>query len=146
MKILLLAPVCVVAAALLEDKFHAVSSEFLLEARLSGETIYEPVLVLAEVAGVISRVRRDHSPGDVAALRIERFPKMRLRIADGLFARRAARLAARHHLTGADAHYLAVADEFAATLITLDDELLSLNAAGVFTAMKPQKWLRRHGL
>jgi predicted nucleic acid-binding protein len=55
-----------VAGALVEDKFHKIASSFLLEARLAGETIYEPVLVLAEVAGVISRVRKDHTPGDVA--------------------------------------------------------------------------------
>ena len=130
-----------VAAALVEDKFHRVATEFLLEARLVGESIYEPVLVLAEVAGVISRVRQDHSVGDVAALRIEHFPRTRLRIADGPFARRAARLAARHGLAGADAHYLAVAAEFSATLVTLDEELLALDASVIVT-MKPGQWLR----
>ena len=133
-----------VAGALVEDKFHKIASGFLLEARLAGETIYEPVLVLAEVAGVISRVRQDHTPGDVAALRIENFPKTRLRIADGPFARRAARLAARHCLSGADAHYLAVAIEFSAMLVTLDEALLAVKLAGTKIAIHPHQWLRQN--
>lgn len=132
-----------VAAALVEDVFHVVATEFLLEARLAGEVIYEPVLVLAEVAGVVARARRDHSPGDVAALRIEHFPRTRLRIADGSFARRAARLAARHRIGGADAQYLAVAVEFTATLVTLDRELLALEESGVVAVMTPGDWLGR---
>lgn len=133
-----------VAGALVEDKFHKIASSFLLESRLAGETIYEPVLVLAVVGGVISRVRQDHTPGDVAALRIENFPKTRLRIADGPFARRAARPAARHCLSGADAHYLAVAIEFSAMLDTLDEALLAVKLAGTKIAIHPHQWLRQH--
>ena len=135
-----------VASALAEDRFHHVSQQFLFEARLAGEVIYEPVLVLAEVAGVISRVRQDHSLGDVAVLRIENFPRTRLRIADGPFARRAARLAARHRLSGADSHYAALAVEFSSTLITLDGALLDLDAAGVLSAKTPEVWLAEHGM
>ena len=91
----------------------------------------------------MSRVRHDHSLGDVAALQIEHFSRLRLRIADGPFARRAARLAARHALSGADAQYLAVAVEFASTLVTLDDDLLAVDASVVLT-MKPGEWLRRN--
>jgi predicted nucleic acid-binding protein len=130
-----------VAAALVEDKFHQTSAEFLLEARLQGGVIYAPTLILAEVAGVVSRARKDHAYGDVAALRIERFPKTRLRIADGPFARRAARLASRHALSGADAHYVAVASEFGSTLITLDDQLLELGPQ-VVVAMTPRQWFK----
>lgn len=130
-----------VAAALEEDTFHPSCREFLLEARLAGALIYLPTLVLAEVAGVISRVRRDHASGDAAVLRIDHFPRTRLRIADGAFARRAARLAARHALSGADAHYLAVATEFAATLVTLDGALLALHPQVVVT-QTPQAWLQ----
>lgn len=131
-----------VAASLVEDKFHQTSTDFLLEVRVHGSVIYEPVLILAEVAGVISRVRKDHRYGDVAALRIEHFPKTRLRIADGPFARRAARLASRHALSGADAHYLAVAAEFGSTLVTLDEALLSLDPQ-IVVAMTPHQWLKR---
>ena len=130
-----------VASALAEDRFHDVSQRFLLEARLAGEVIYEPVLALAEVAGVISRVRQDHSLGDVAVLRLENFPRTRLRIADGPFARHAAKLAARHQLSGADSHYAALAVEFSSTLITLDQELLALDVAGVISAKTPEDWL-----
>lgn len=132
-----------VASALVEDVFHAVCAEFLLEARLEGETIYEPVLVLAEVAGVLSRVRQDHAAGDVAVLRIERFPRMRLRAADGPFARRAARLAARFALAGADAHYLALAVEFSSTLVTSDDELRERGASAAHI-LTPEEWLREN--
>lgn len=129
-----------VAASLVEDKFHQTCTDFLLEARILGRFIYEPVLVLAEVAGVVSRVRKDHSYGDVAAMRIEHFPKTRLRIADGAFARKAARLASRHRLSGADAQYLALACEFDSTLVTLDDELLKLDPQ-IITAIFPEQWL-----
>ena len=129
-----------VAASLEEDVFHDLCSEFLLDVRLDAQAIYEPVFVLAEVAGVISRVRKQHALGDVAALRIENFSRMRLRIADGPFARCSARLASRHAISGADSQYLTVATEFGTTLVTLDDELLKLNgiAAKIRT---PQQWL-----
>lgn len=129
-----------VAASLAEDAFHQPSAEFLLAARVAGELVYEPVLVLAEVAGVISRVRKNHALGDVAVLRIENFPRTRLRIADGAFARRAARLAARHALSGADAHYLALAMEYDCALVTWDRELLRTTTGTKI--ITPTAWLR----
>lgn len=130
------------AAALWDDVFHPVASEFLLEARLADVAIYEPVLVLAEVAGVVSRVRNDHAPADAAVLRIEHFPRTRLRVADGLLAKKAARLAARHKLSGADAHYVAVALEYGCQLITFDQELLR-RAPPAVPVLTPAAWLRR---
>lgn len=131
-----------VSAMLEEDEFHAACRSFLVEVRHTREILYAPMLLLAEVAGVVSRVRGNHTPGDLAVMHIAHFSGLRLRIADGVFGRRVARLAARHGLRGADAQYVAVAAEFDAPLITLDGELLALNATGVRT-MKPQEWLRK---
>jgi predicted nucleic acid-binding protein len=126
-----------------EDKFHAVCRSFLVEVRLAQETLYAPMLLLAEVAGVVSRVRQSHTPGDLAVLHIEHFPRLRLRLADGAFGRKAARLAARHALRGADAYYVTVAAEFDAPLITLDEEMLALDSK-IITTLKPQEWLKQH--
>lgn len=55
-------------------------------------------------------------------------------------ARRAAELAAIYRLRGADAVYLAVAEEFGTTLVTWDGEMHT-RGANVVTTMTPTEWL-----
>lgn len=58
-------------------------------------------------------------------------------------AERAAQIAAVQRLRGADSVYVAVAEEFATTLITWDSEMLQRGAALV-TTMTPDDWLKAH--
>ncbi len=84
-----------------------------------------PNLVLAEVAGAVSRTRNNPVQGEALAASIARIASARLVPLDEVLAHRAAGLAAQHALRGADAVYGTVALQAGTTLITLDNEQLS---------------------
>jgi predicted nucleic acid-binding protein len=80
-----------------------------------------------------------HASARWAVTRILAQERLDLREIDLAFAAKAARLAARHSLKGADATYLHVAIETRSTLITNDAELLQVKSrARVIT---PAEWL-----
>jgi predicted nucleic acid-binding protein len=84
-----------------------------------------PTLLPAELAGAISRTRGDPVIALDMATALLALPTVRwIPLDDGL-ARRAAELAARHRLRGADAVYAAVAMEHGCELISLDREHLT---------------------
>ena len=93
-----------------------------------------PNLVLAEVAGAVSRTRSNPVQGEALAASIARLANARLVPLDDILANRAAGLAAQHGLRGADAVYGAVALQAGATLITLDNEQLSRLPSAVPTS------------
>jgi predicted nucleic acid-binding protein len=70
---------------------------------------------------------------------IEDFPGIHLISLDLSLARKAAQIAIKHRLRGADAAYVAVADAFDATLISWDQEMLRRCPAAVAT-MSPDRW------
>jgi len=95
----------------------------LLEAiKVQSITLFEPWLVLAEVAGPVSRMLRDPMRGRVYADIIRTFPNIMFVALDESLAQAAADLAADHFLRGADAIYAAVAQRYNVPLISLDDE------------------------
>ncbi|MFN0077533.1 MAG: type II toxin-antitoxin system VapC family toxin [Prosthecobacter sp.] len=129
-----------------EDVFHEPCSHFIDAVRQDRLVVHAPVLLIAEVAGAVARIKKDHVRGDLAALHLRTYESLKIRQADLAFGISAAALASRHHLRGADSHYVAVARETRTTLITLDDELLALDDAGVIAVMKPLDWLRQHSV
>jgi predicted nucleic acid-binding protein len=84
--------------------------------------IVVPTLVLAEVAGAVSRARRDAIRARVVAATLRALPHVTFVALDDELAQQAADLAADHHLRGADAVYVAVARQVNAILVTLDEE------------------------
>jgi predicted nucleic acid-binding protein len=72
---------------------------------------------------------------------VKNFIGMRLIALSIPLAERAAQIAADQRFRGADAVYVAVAEEFAATLVTWDDDMLRRGAALV-TTMTPDDWLK----
>ncbi|MGE0131289.1 MAG: type II toxin-antitoxin system VapC family toxin [Blastocatellales bacterium] len=130
-----------VAAARSVEPHYADSVNFLEEAQAAKVEIICPTLVLAECCAAVAR-----RIGDTAlALRtvglIEKRPGLRLVRLTTVRARRAAQSAAYQRLRGADSIYVATAEEFAATLITWDGEMLKRSAA-VVSAMTPVDWLK----
>ncbi len=95
--------------------------------------IVAPTLVLAEVAGAISRTRRDPIRARVVAATLRALPHVTFVPLDDGLAELAADLAADHRLRGADAVYVAVAQQFHTTLVTLDSEQRTRGAAAVTT-------------
>ncbi len=128
------------------DVFHDACLRLIGCLHQHGIQAFAPALVFPEVAGAVSRIWNDHVKGDLASLHLQRLPWLHIRPIDMPFSIKSAVLASRHGLRGADSTYVAVARETRTTLITLDEEILSLNEAGVISAMKPQDWLKKQRL
>ena len=104
---------------------HEVSRRLLDALGAQVIPILVPHLVLAEVAGAISRTRRNPALAEAFATQLSRLPNVALKILDEALARHAMELAAQHALRGADAVYAAVAVQAGCTLISLDSEHLT---------------------
>jgi len=102
--------------------------------------IIVPVLVLTEVAGTISRMRRDPIASRLAADLLRETRNITFLPVDEALAQEAAELAADYALRGADAIYVAVARRHSCTLISLDREQRE-RAAAVVTARTPAEAL-----
>jgi predicted nucleic acid-binding protein len=129
-----------VAASRPEELQYEVSRRFLTELRKQAANVFCPVLVLPEAAGaIIRRIGYTEITDELIAL-IEEFPGMNLTPLTLSLARRAAQIATAQQLRGADAVYVAVAEEFNAFLVAWDAEMLARGAAVVSTTT-PQVWL-----
>jgi len=95
-----------------------------------------PSLVLAEVAGAVTRTRAVPTQAMAFAATIATLPHVKLLSLDDAMAHEAAALAAQHALRGADAVYAAAALHGGCALVTLDDEQLR-RLKGVVNAITP---------
>lgn len=125
-----------VSAASLTDMLHAASESFLRRVRQSGLRVRCPTLVLPEIASAIIRPTGDAAAAQVTLASVETFPKISFVILTGPRTQAAVQIALTCRLRGADAVYVAVAQEYGMTLITWDQELLARGAAAV-TVMTP---------
>jgi predicted nucleic acid-binding protein len=108
----------------------------------SGYQLFSPVLLLAEVAGAVSRRTQMPLLATQVVERLEREPQMHLVGIDSELARDAAGVAAAHSIGGADALYVALARRLGLSLITWDDE--QRNRAGhLIDAITPAEALER---
>jgi predicted nucleic acid-binding protein len=104
--------------------------------------IFIPNLVLAEVAGTISRTRQDAAKAQAFTGALSRLPNMFLIALDAALAEQAASLAAQHGLRGADSVYAAVAKKYDCILISLDNEHLT-RLTGVVAVQRPEDALKK---
>jgi predicted nucleic acid-binding protein len=109
-----------VADARPQEPHHAQARALLARVAAEDHPVYLPEIVLAEVAAAISRgLRRiDLAAALVAALR--RVPQFQFVPVDSALGDLAAEIAAQYRIRGCDAVYVALAQQRAATLITLD--------------------------
>lgn len=119
------------------EKGHEHSRALLELLHKQNIPIFIPNLVLAEVAGTISRTRQDTDKAQSFAAALSRLPNIFLIPLDAAFAERAASLAAQHGLRGADSVYAAVAKKYDCILISLDKEHLT-RLAGVVAVQRPE--------
>ena len=105
-----------------QEAGHAASRRFLATLQDRVSPMVEPALLLPELAGAISRRWQDADLARRFASAIGRLPHLHLIPLEQRLARQAAALAAQHRLRGSDAVYAAVARQFGATLVTLDEE------------------------
>ena len=129
-----------VSAATPSEVFHADSDRFLTQVRGAGLEIICPALILPETASGIIRPTGSTIAAGLAVTRITTFPNLALIALSQEQAEEAARIAASCRVRGADAVYVAVAQEHGTTLVTWDQELLERGAAAVLT-LTPSDWL-----
>lgn len=115
---------------------HAVCNELLERLAQTATRIVLPTLVLAEVAGALSRELRDPMRGRLAVMLLRELPNVSLVALDDALAQEAAEIAADRALRGADACYVAVARRNNCTLVTLDREQRE-RAAAVVPVLTP---------
>ncbi len=129
-----------VAAVRPEEDYHTVSRRFLHQARVEAVSALCPTLILPECAAAIARPTGDETLAEELVGLIEAYPGLHLVPLSPQLAHRAAQIAAAHHLRGADAVYIAVAEEFGASLITWDLEMLN-RGSSVAQTMTPREWV-----
>jgi predicted nucleic acid-binding protein len=115
---------------------HETSRQVLELLRAQAIPIFEPMLVLAEVAGAISRTRQDPARAEAFAITLGQLPTVTILPLDEALGQQALALAAQHGLRGADAVYAAVAQQAGCTLISLDHEHLT-RLAGLISVQTP---------
>lgn len=106
----------------IRDPDHATCRTLLQRLAADMIPVVVPVLLLVEIAGVISRERRDPIAGRLAVEALRAQPHIRLITLDEFLAQEAADIAADYALRGADAVYVAVARHYNCALVSLDRE------------------------
>jgi predicted nucleic acid-binding protein len=101
---------------------HEDSHRLLAQMQSRALPIIVPTLLLPEVAAAVSRGRQDEALARSFAMALRRLPHLVWVALDEVLARQAVDVAAQHCLRGSDAVYVAVAQRFGSTLITLDRE------------------------
>ena len=115
---------------------HEQSRQFLERVARMETPIFLPNLVCVEVAGAVSRTRRNPAQAQAFVFAMRQLPNVTFIPLDSALAEQASRLAAEYGLRGADSIYAAVALEFGCTLISLDHEHLT-GLAGIVTVRTP---------
>jgi predicted nucleic acid-binding protein len=103
---------------------HRAAMDWFAAAALEEEPILAPVILLAEVAAALARANVDE-PSPMAAIELLRGRRLlELFPIDERIASRAAVIAAALQINGADAIYVALADQLAIPLVTFDRQQL----------------------
>jgi predicted nucleic acid-binding protein len=119
-----------------QDVHHAASRRWLQDQAAAGDLLISPTLLLAEVAGAVSRRTGGAELAHQAVQMLLRVPELRLVSLDSRLGRSAARLASQAALRGADAVYLAAAEQLNLPLVTWDREQL-VRARGLVQVQTP---------
>lgn len=108
-----------------QEPGYEISRQFLAAVGQQPVTIAVPSLLLAEVAGAISRTRQAPTQAHSFATALSKLPNVTLVSLDIPLAELSLQLAAQHGLRGADATYASVTLRTGYTLVSLDNEHLT---------------------
>ena len=111
-----------VARLIAQDAFHELSLLWLVAQRDKGVQFVAPTLLLVEVAAAISRRTGDSGLASKAAEAIENLPDLRLVEMDQSVVKTAVHAGADLGVRGADAIYIAIAQQLSLPLVTLDKD------------------------
>ncbi|MFH1633653.1 MAG: type II toxin-antitoxin system VapC family toxin [Chloroflexota bacterium] len=109
-----------VARMIDQDVFHAISRQWLDEQRTNGMRFIAPTLLLVEVVAAISRRTGDRGLAQRAVDILENLPDLRLVDMDRSLVQIAIRVGVDLGVRGADAFYIAIAQQLHLPLTTLD--------------------------
>lgn len=115
---------------------HPSSKQFLERIRQRGLRVFEPDILLPEVAAAVARAFDNGIRGLALAAALRQVPDFLFIPVDAPLADAAAEIAAKYRLRGCDAVYVAVANQRGATLVTLDRQQLE-RAALVVATVRP---------
>ncbi len=132
-----------VSALIPSDSNFKDSIAFVDRVKSRGSSIYCPSLILPECAGAVVRPTGDLPLAQKAVASIQAWPGINLVSLTKDRAVAGAEIALRLRLRGADAVYVALAQEFGTLLITWDREMLTRGAQAVPT-VTPAEWLAAH--
>ena len=137
-----------ISASSLADSFHADSDTFLSRVRQIGLELYCPTLLLPETASGIVRPTGNTVAAQMAVISVETFPGMNFVSLTEQRAQAATRIVLTRRLRGADAVYVATAQEFGTTLITWDREMLTRGFFSFPTVLTltPTEWLAANAI
>lgn len=107
------------------DSFHSPSRQWITIMMTGGVALAEPVLLLPEVAGALSRSLSDRARAKRAAAIITSVPTVSLFDVDAPLAREAASIATELNLRGYDAVYVALTERLGLQLVSWDRDHLS---------------------
>ena len=111
-----------VARLIAQDVFHHLSRQWLDEQRTRGVQFVAPTLLLVEVAAAISRRTGDSGLAQRAVKALESLPDLRLVEMDRNVVQTAVQTGVNLGVRGADALYIAIAQQLTLPLATLDDD------------------------
>jgi predicted nucleic acid-binding protein len=121
------------------DVHHASSASFLEAAVAKQQDLHIPNLVLAEIAGVFARQTGSARLAGRTVAAVVALPRLQRHELSDALADRAAALAARCKLRGADAVYVSLAEALEAPLVTLDQEILD-RSKRIVKVQTPDAW------
>lgn len=122
-----------------DDVHHEVSRRWLRSQFADhDQQLHGPSLLLAEVAGAVSRRTQAKWLAQMIVREMLELPELELIRVDERLGLTAARLAGDLRLRGADACYVAVAHELGLPLVTWDDELY-VRAAEAVSVLHPER-------
>jgi predicted nucleic acid-binding protein len=105
-----------------QDTHHAASRRWFESFTAEGGRLVAPILLLPEIAGAISRRTGAPDLAHQAVQSLQRMRTLRLVALDRRLGQAASQLAADLGLRGADATYVAIADQLKIPLLTWDNE------------------------
>lgn len=106
------------------DVFHELSAGFVNSLVKQRPQLASPSLLLPELGGAVSRRSGNSRLADSIVALVQNLPYIHLVPLDERLAQNSASLAVRLELKGADAVYLALAQDVDVPLVTWDDEML----------------------
>ena len=132
-----------ISAVRTTEIYHKESFDFLENIQKQNIKSFCPVIVITECASAIARQTGKIELSEKIINLIEHFPGIILVDISLIIARRASEIASFHHLRGADAIYIAVAENFRTSLITWDREMLQRTPSHI-PVLSPDEWLRKN--